>query len=125
MCLEAASFRGIERGRASARAGHSFSRSTAGFRLAWVVYEYGWAWWRQRPFTTPRHPLSIMVATKNAPQKVLLIRYPGAMSNDGGSPLAHLHTELPTTYAGERNLAQSLSALSDPQLHLWFGLDYL
>jgi hypothetical protein len=39
--------------------------------------------------------------------------------------VARLHTELPTTFAGERQFAQSLAGLNDPHLHVWFALNYL
>lgn len=39
--------------------------------------------------------------------------------------MAHLHTDLPTTFVGELRLAQTLSGLNDPCLHLWFALNYL
>jgi len=37
---------------------------------------------------------------------------------------AHVHSAFPTR-AGERELAETLAALPDPQLHLWFGIDHL
>lgn len=40
------------------------------------------------------------------------------------SPGAHVHSPLPTR-AGERALAESLAALPDARLHLWFGIDHL
>src|SRR5262249_4733040 len=41
------------------------------------------------------------------------------------SPVVNLHTELPTTSAGEFRFAKALVALDDPLLHVWFALDYL
>ena len=39
--------------------------------------------------------------------------------------MARLHTELPTTFAGELQFAQRLAGLNDPHLHVWFALNYL
>lgn len=37
---------------------------------------------------------------------------------------ANVHSPFPTR-AGERELAETLAALPDPQVHLWFGIDHL
>ncbi|HXG58248.1 MAG TPA: hypothetical protein VNL91_04425 [Thermoanaerobaculia bacterium] len=39
--------------------------------------------------------------------------------------MAHLHTDLPRKFVGEREVADRLCMLDDSRLHLWFEVDYL